>query len=174
VKPKIPVCQMATALPPSCIHNRGWRAVLSHSTGSRLCLLTLLGVLASPSAGFERPHFRFRRWSYPEPAHPSPHFPPPRSSTEFKTSADPSQPAFNAQTHTETSLALLPSHGKIVLVDSMCCVAIPGLVVVRSRLLGPAAIPGTVVVALLTDYFNVAKRATSSTCQKTLSQTRRQ
>jgi hypothetical protein len=53
-----------------------------------------------------------------------------------------------------------------VLVDSMCCVAIPGLVVVRSRLLGPAATPGTVVVALLTDYLNVAERATSSTCQK--------
>jgi hypothetical protein len=50
-------------------------------------------------------------------------------SSEFTTSLTHHSSAFNAQNHTETSLALLPSCGESLLVDSMCCVASLGLLV---------------------------------------------
>ena len=56
------------------------------------------------------------------PSHPFPSRSTPLTS-EFTTSLTRPSPAFNAQVHTETSLALLPSCGESLLVDSMCCVA---------------------------------------------------
>jgi hypothetical protein len=90
-------------------------------------------------------------------------------SSEFTTSLTHHSSAFNAQNHTETSLALLPSCGESLLVDSMCCVASLGLLV-PSILLGPKQ-PGTVDIASQTASM---RQSHVINLPKNLSQVRRQ
>jgi hypothetical protein len=92
-------------------------------------------------------------------------------SSEFTTSLTHLSPAFNAQNHTETSLALLPSCGESLLVDSMCCVASLGLVVPSIETPWSQAKPGTVDVASQTASM---WQSHVINLQKNLSQVRRQ
>jgi hypothetical protein len=85
-------------------------------------------------------------------------------SSEFTTSLTHPGPAFNAQNHTETSLALLPSCGESLLVDSMCCVESLGLVVPSIETPWSQANP---VRSTSPRRLLQCGRAMSSTCQKT-------
>lgn len=135
-----------------CFLPTGLLAAELDSIGRRSCLSTLRGVTCI-AAGCPQAS---------SPSHPLPSRSTPLTS-EFTTSLTRPSPAFNAQVHTETSLALLPSCGESLLVDSMCCVASgPGGVFDR----GTWVSCNTPVRSTSPRRLLQCSRATSSTRQK--------
>jgi hypothetical protein len=139
---------------PPCFLTQGLLAAELDSNGRRSCLSTLIGVTCI-AVGW--PQASLCTLSHPFPSRSIP------LTSEFTTSLTRPSPAFNAQVHTETSLALLPSCGESLLVDSMCCVA-SGPSGVFDR--GTWVSCNTPVRSKSPHRLLQCSRATSSTCQK--------